>query len=60
MSNNPFHTHKNSVPYIVYSYLNGAVLYHKICRMNKATREAIPKAKLLDQPKSLTMIASTS
>lgn len=45
---NPLVIHKNTVAYVVYSYLNGATLYHKICRLNKATREAIPKAKLLD------------
>lgn len=39
---NPFVIHKNSVPYVVYSFLNGATLYHKIALLNKATRLALP------------------
>lgn len=47
-SNNPFVVHKNSVPFLVYSYLTGAVLYHKIARLSKSTRNSIIDAKLLD------------
>jgi hypothetical protein len=33
---------------IVFSYLTGADLYHKIALLNKSTRESLPKSGLLD------------
>ena len=48
MNSNPFVVHKNSLPFLVYSYMNGAVLYHKVARLSKLTRDSIIDAKLLD------------
>ena len=50
-----FQTNLTSVPFVVYSFLSGATLYHKVALLNKATRDALPNAKLLNQQKQLTM-----
>ena len=42
LGKNPFVTFKNSVPYVVYTYLNGAVLYHKIALLSKSVRKSLP------------------
>jgi hypothetical protein len=43
----------------IFSFLNGATIYHKIALINKETRLALPNAGLLDQFKQLK-IKSTS
>jgi len=35
--------------------LDGDDLFHKICRLNKKVRDAIPGAGLLDQRKTITI-----
>jgi len=35
----------------IFSYLTGDELLHKIARLNKQTRDYLPGAGLLDQPK---------
>lgn len=38
-----------------FSFLDGDDLFHKICRLNKKVRDAIPGAGLLDQRKTITI-----
>ena len=45
----------NNFRLLVFSYLSGAELYHKISLLNKKTRASLPSAGLLDQVKKLTM-----
>ena len=40
---------------IVFSFLTGEELYHKVALLNKKTRESLPDSHLLNQIKILTM-----
>ncbi len=40
---------------LTFSFLQGCDLYHKIALLNKATRQSLPGAGILDQGISLTM-----
>ena len=40
---------------VIFSYLNGATLFHKIALLNRKTREILPKTGLLSQIIELTM-----
>ena len=40
---------------IVYSYLDGATLYHQVARLDRHTRVSLPEAGILTQVKRLTM-----
>jgi hypothetical protein len=39
---------------IIFSYLSGADLYHKVSLLNKGIRHSLPKAGLMDQVKLLS------
>lgn len=39
---------KDNLRLVVFSFLTGSELYHKISVLNKETREGLPDAKLLD------------
>ncbi len=40
---------------IVFSYLTGSDLFHKISLLNKTTRQMLPESDILNQVKVLTM-----
>ena len=40
---------------IVFSYLTGSELFHKIALLNKTTRQMLPESGILQQVKVLTM-----
>jgi len=46
--------------FLVFSYLSGCDLFHKIALLNKSYREKLPSAGLLDQIISITIKKSYS